>query len=244
MNSMGNILDRPGNAEAVLRFEQVSASAGTRYDGGVSAVDLTLTQGECLLIKAERQSRNLPLADLAEGLLLPDAGTVFFCGNDWNRISPDQGAGLRGRIGRVFEGQAWVSNLDVDENITLRLRHHDRRPVEAIEEEAQALAERLGLGELPRKRPAWVSRYNLQRAQWVRALLGTPDMLLLCYPELHVPETDANRLAAVLMEYCEGGGAVVWFTINPHVWDTVRAANVRRFYMQDDRLEPAEEGQA
>ena len=101
---------------------------------------------------------------------------------DWEEMAADAAAAARGRIGRVFEVRGWISNLDVDENITLAQRHHTSRPLGEIEAEALALAQQFGLADLPRLRPAMLRAGELRRAAWIRALLGAPTLILLEHP--------------------------------------------------------------
>ena len=193
------------------------------------------------MVLVENDPRPLPLADAAEGLLAPQAGCVRFLGQDWTGMSPDEAVAARASIGRVFSGPAWISNLDVDENVVLRLRHHTGRTPEDIEAEACALARAVGLEDLPRRRPAWVNRQDLARAQWVRALLGQPAMLLLERPKQDVPEDAVAALAAAVQEARGNGTAIVWFTSSPKLWNDKGLGATRRCEMRGAKLVSAGE---
>jgi phospholipid/cholesterol/gamma-HCH transport system ATP-binding protein len=160
---------------------------------------------------------------VAQGLTERYEGTATFLGRDWRSVRPEEGAALRGRIGRLFDavgavGTGWVNNLDVDENIILSQRHHTARPTSEVEAEAAKLARMFGLPGLPRGRPAQMRLPDLQRAACVRAFLGTPDLVLLerpaqgVYPDIMPPLINAVRSARTR------GAAAVWLTDNPAVW--------------------------
>ena len=151
------------------------------------------------------------LADLLCGIRHPDRGRVCAFGRDWTACAPREAADLRARIGRVFSGVAWLSNLDMDENLLLAARHHAGGPDSGWRERAEAWAVRFGLDRLPEGRPAWIDERTSQIAQWVRAFLLDPELLVLQDPLSGVPHVSAEALAGALAERCERGAAVVWF---------------------------------
>jgi phospholipid/cholesterol/gamma-HCH transport system ATP-binding protein len=202
----------------VLEFVDVVLSAGHGYDSGLLGVNLRIARGELALAVAERHESRIPLADAAEGLLEPDSGSVRFLGEDWSCLGPDCAAAARWRIGRVFHGPAWVSNLDVDENVMLKEVHHSRRALAEIEQEAAALAAVFGLESLPHKRPALLNRAELCRAQWVRAMLGQPALLLLEFPEHETRDAIVSAAAESVRQALDRGAAVLCVTATPDDW--------------------------
>jgi len=203
----------------ILQFNEVTVRAEQRYDTDMEQVSFSLSPGALLLILTEKTHRKLPLSDAAQGLIDAASGSILFKQQSWGDMSNDQAAACRGNTGRVFETWGWVSNLDLDENITLKERYWQDRTKKDIEEEAVALARQFGLDDLPRKRPAWVNRSILQRSQWVRALLGKPSLLLLAYPEQYVSHEHVEMLMQSVGERMQQGVAVVWFTGDKRVWD-------------------------
>lgn len=198
----------------MLEFNKVTISQG-EYDGVLTDVSFVLHPGEVLFVLTEAQHVNLPFCDAAQGLALPDSGDVLFGGTNWQAIPPDEQAAQRAGMGRIY-GMLfpWLSNLDMDENITLRVRHHARRMDADIYEEARALALELGLDELPAKRPPQYSREILQICQCVRALLDEPKLLLVerVMPLLHVEARE--HFVRVLRKRMAAGLAVIWLTAN------------------------------
>ena len=196
----------------ILVFEDVTLPATEAYEHVVSGLSFTLGPGEAWLVEVEDDLSCPPIADAAMGLLQPEAGTVRFLEREWTERAPDEVAAARSRIGRVFESRAWVSNLDVDENVTLARRHHGDASDEAVYAEARALADRFNGMTLPASRPAVTGRHDLVIAQWVRALLGDPVLLLLERPTSDVSADDGARLIEAVRERLAAGGAALWLT--------------------------------
>ena len=203
--------------DIALQFEGVALAAGPDYDSALRDVAFELPVGRLLLVHTEAVQR-LPLADAAEGLIVPEQGAITCLGRPWGERSPDEAAACRARVGRTFASGAWLNNLDVDENITLKLRHHTLQPEEDIQRAALALARRFGFDELPHARPAWMDRTELYRAQWIRALLGAPALLLLEFPEAGVTDELLTALKQAVRERLDAGTAALWFTADARVW--------------------------
>lgn len=237
--------------KAILELAGVTVESDPTYDSPLWNASLRLGAGELALVRLERGVVRLPLADAAEGLAEYYDGTATFLGREWRSVPAGEGAALRGRIGRVFDavgvgGAAWVSHLDVDENVMLAQRHHTRRSSSEIEAEAAKLARMFGLPGLPRGRPAQTRATDLQRAACVRAFLGAPDLILLerpaqgVYPEIMPPLINAVRSAR------SRGAAVVWLTDTPAVWSDRGIRPTWRCVMSGSQMLvlPAEEAAA
>jgi len=224
-------------ASPVLQFDNVDMAPSTDYGPGLAGLSFVLGAGELAFVRTSRQGRFPPLADLAEGLLPPDRGRVVFAGEDWTKLTPDQAAARRGQIGRVFHGPAWVNNLDVDENVTLRMRQHSGRKAADVQSAATEIGRRFGLPELPHGRPAWVSHEDLIRAQWVRALLGAPRLLILEDSEHEAPEQTLAAWRAAVAEAIREGAAALW--IGPELPGSL--APQHRFEIRGASMERVEE---
>jgi phospholipid/cholesterol/gamma-HCH transport system ATP-binding protein len=216
----------------ILKFENVTVDDSHGYDVGLRDVSLSVDRGQLVLILLERPFFNTPFADVASGLVFPDAGKVCFCDRDWARTLASRAARQRSCIGRIFDGRAWVSNLDMDENILLSQRHHSHRTEAEMCEEAEAVARRFGLPGLPTTRPATTSAADLRRSACVRAFLGKPSLLLLerpehgLYPALMEPLIQSIELARA------AGAAVVWLTNLVEVFDLAALKPTVRYRMQ------------
>ena len=198
-----------------IRAASLPLSDGT----ATTPVSFQLRPGEVGAVMLPEEVTGLPLADAASGLVAPVAGEVLFQGASWARLGPTAESATRGRIGRIFEGRAWMSNLDLDENIVLSLVHQGKRNRAGWLKEARELAEEVGLGVIPDKRPAWITPRESLLAQWVRALLGDKPLLVL---ELPVRALDADDIglctAALNRRLARGAAALVAGSIERSSW--------------------------
>lgn len=224
----------------VLEFEGVALSHTIQRYALVREMDFRVAPGELLLIRCERGGRPSPVAPLAQGLVDVLRGVVRFEGVAWNQGGSRSAAARRGRIGRVFDRLPWVSNLNVQENVALSQRHHTARPDRQIVEEADALARKVGLPRVPRGRPAFVPGDVLQRAQWVRAFLGGPALVLLERPMREVSLEHLPQLLEVVKTHRRRGAAVVWITDDPTIWQREFDPLPKRLIVKDARLTAVE----
>lgn len=207
------------------------------FSGGYGPWTFSLAAGEAVVIQG--RARHLDhLADAVQGLLEPDTGRVTWRDKAWLRMSPSVQAGARSGMRRVFRTGAWVMNLDLDENITLAGRHHGLAPVHELEEQARSLGQRFGLDPLPSSRPAWTEVPVLQKAQWVRALMGEPDLILLEDPDHGVEPDDVSGWLEALAEHHRRGAAILWMTSRGRLWDDERMTWARCFQLSAQDLEP------
>ena len=202
----------------MLAFNGVSTEPEPLFDSPLWDVTFTLSRGELLLLRLERGRFRLPLADLAAGVLEPGQGTIEFFGENWLRMSPDYSSTQRGKIGRVFEDHGWISNLAIDENITLAQRHHSNRSDSDIEEEATRLARMFGIPGLPHRPVAGMRREDLRRSELIRAFIGNPMLIILERPTRNIFPGIMPSLMNAIRAARDRGSAVIWTTSEDRVW--------------------------
>jgi phospholipid/cholesterol/gamma-HCH transport system ATP-binding protein len=222
---------------SILNFSGVTVRSSPEYETGLSNVCFEIGAGDLLLVRIERENERLPLADASQGLLQTDRGTVTFQGNDWVNLSADRSATERGRIGRLFDDEGWISDLNVDENILLAQLHHTNRTEGEIMDEALKFARVFGLPGLPRGRPGKVRRWDLRKAACIRAFLGRPSLIILeqpvrgVYADFIAPLLDAVQAAR------RRAAAVLWTVTDPQVWKHAAQHATARARMRGSELQ-------
>ncbi len=206
---------------AGLEVVDLALSRGPEADAfRVELPRLTVAPGEIAVLAGASGSGKSTLLDLLGLLTVPDrVGRLAIGGED---AAPALRAGrlealapLRRRQGHVLQTGGLLPFLTVADNIRLT-QPTDRPPPLPLE----ALAERLGLGGLLRRKPGTLSVGQRQRAAIARALMGDPAVLLADEPTAALDPPTAEAVLALLQEICrERGTAVVMAS---HAWGLVR----------------------
>ena len=227
----------------ILRFHDVMIAADREHESGIFSLNLSLKPGDLTMVSWENEEVRIPLEDAAEGLVAPVRGMVTFLGEDWQTMTADSAATHRGKIGRVFAGESWLSDLDVDQNITLEQRHHTRRPVKEIKLEAIQLCRVFGLTGLPGGWPSNARWQELQKAACVRAFLGAPILILLENPTVGIYTDVIAPLINTVREVRERGAAVLWTTNELRVWNNPELCATERWRMLGSPIRMIEEAE-
>jgi len=139
-------------------------------------VSLQVAASEVVALLGPSGSGKSTLLGIAAGLQAPDAGSVWFDGQDITTLAPER----RG-FALMFQDFALFPHLNVLDNVAFGLveQRHSRR--QAREQAAQML-ELFGLAALAQRRVWNLSGGEQQRVALARALITQPRVLLLDEP--------------------------------------------------------------
>ncbi|MDD4872193.1 MAG: hypothetical protein PHR77_16680 [Kiritimatiellae bacterium] len=227
----------------ILEFSGVRLDALSDRVTIMSHINLCIGTGELVFVLLEADGEYMPLCDLAEGLIDPDEGSVTFMGESWQGMLPWRQSEMRGKIGRVFERDGWVSNLNIYENISLSERHHTSRTNSEIKAEIEQLCQFVGLPSIPDQRPDFADMSVLRRSEWVRAFIGNHNLLLLECPENSAHSEHLPKLFELVSNALLKHSAVIWITSNKQIWEMTTFKNTRRYKMCGGQVLQVGEGQ-
>jgi putative ABC transport system ATP-binding protein len=148
----------------------------------LDGVDLTIGDGDRLVIQGPTGGGKSTLLQMLGGLDRPTAGSVELDGTDLARLSESKLTKVRSEnIGFVFQSFNLIPTLTAQENVEtalvpLKLKVKDRRERAAAALDSVGLAERLG------HLPAELSGGQQQRVAIARALVKQPKVLLADEP--------------------------------------------------------------
>ncbi len=161
-----------------IRIEDLSK----KFEGQAAVQNATIEvgTGKLVALLGPSGSGKTTLLRLIAGLEFPDAGRVFFHGEEVTQKSA-----YERRAGFVFQHYALFRHMSVFENVAfgLRVKPRDIRPSkEEIKERVMKLLKLVQLDWLSDRRPSQLSGGQRQRVALARALAVEPKVLLLDEP--------------------------------------------------------------
>ena len=199
----------------------------------LAGVDLDIGSGEFVALTGPSGSGKSSLLNILGCLDHPSSGHYLIEGQDAARLDDEAASDLRNRrIGFVFQSFHLLPRLSVLENVLLPLRFHRAPPADA-RERANALLERVGLGDRRGHRPDQLSGGQMQRAAIARALVLQPALLLADEPTGNLDSKSATDVMSLIGEVHASGQTVVLVTHDPDI----AAHASRQVRLRDGRIE-------
>ncbi|GAB2951917.1 ABC transporter ATP-binding protein [Streptomyces heilongjiangensis] len=164
----------------------------------LDGVDLTIADGDRLVIQGPTGGGKSTLLQMLGGLDKPSSGSVELDGTDLAGLSESRLTRVRSEsIGFVFQSFNLIPTLSAQENVEtalvpLGVKARDRR-----QRAAEAL-ESVGLGERLGHLPAELSGGQQQRVAIARALVKRPKVLLADEPTGNLDESTRDEIMEVL----------------------------------------------
>ncbi|MFE7840315.1 ABC transporter ATP-binding protein [Streptomyces sp. NPDC057474] len=166
----------------------------TALDG----VDLTIADGDRLVIQGPTGGGKSTLLQMLGGLDKPSDGSIELDGTDLARLSEGKLTKVRSEnIGFVFQSFNLIPTLTAQENVETALVPLGVKAKERRERAAEAL-ESVGLGERLGHLPAELSGGQQQRVAIARALVKRPKVLLADEPTGNLDESMRDEIMEVL----------------------------------------------
>ncbi|MCW2312154.1 ABC transporter ATP-binding protein [Rhodoferax antarcticus] len=139
-------------------------------------INLRVAAGEIVALLGPSGSGKSTLLNIVAGLQVPDAGSVWFDGQDITDAAPEQR-----RFALMFQDFALFPHLNVQDNTAFGLVEQGLPKREARDQALQMLGV-FGLSDLARRRVWNLSGGEQQRVALARALITQPRVLLLDEP--------------------------------------------------------------
>lgn len=200
------------------------------------AYSLTLDAGECALIECHDPQQAQQFADLCAGMFTLGGGTAKCLGLDWATLDDRRANALRGLFGRVDVEAGWIDFFPMQVNILEGALYHTSTPLDTLVGQASRLSVLFGLPGLPVETPGRMAPLDRRRAEYVRAFIGAPVLLLLCDPISSQPEELYNAFLAQMTNARERGCAVVWIASDRSVWQDYAEDDMQYFRLSDGGL--------
>jgi putative ABC transport system ATP-binding protein len=189
------------------------SEGGASFLTVLDLVDLTIEQGEVVVILGPSGSGKTTLLGLLAGLDRPTEGDVELAGRNLSGLDEDARAALRAeRIGFIFQSFHLIPTLTALENVLvpLELLGPDRAPKPAEAEKlARGLLERVGLAGRVDHYPAQLSGGEQQRVGIARAFANEPVVLFADEPTGNLDRETGEEVENLLFALNEQRGTTL-----------------------------------
>ena len=173
---------------------------GERQVEVLKGLDLQLAKAQSMAIIGSSGSGKSTLLQLLAGLEQPDTGEVLVMGESLSDLNGNQAAKLRNKhLGFVFQFHHLLAEFSALENVMLPHIMAGNKPA-AAQLKAQAMLERVGLGDRTSHRPGALSGGERQRVAIARALINEPACLLMDEPTGNLDQYNAQQTLGLLKQ--------------------------------------------
>ena len=175
-------------------------------------IDLCIDAGEMVAIVGASGSGKSTLMNILGCLDRPSAGSYRIAGQETGELEPDALAALRReRFGFIFQRYHLLADLSARGNVELPAVYAGTEAV-ARQGRAQALLERLGLGERLQHRPGQLSGGQQQRVSIARALMNGGAVILADEPTGALDSGSGEEVMRILKELHAEGHTIILVT--------------------------------
>lgn len=198
----------------------------------LKGVDFTLNAGELVFVIGPSGSGKSTMLRCFNRLEEPTDGSVMFDGVNLMDRSVDINL-MRRRLGMVFQQFNLYPHLTARDNVTLALRKVLGKSRAEANEIAEAMLDRVGLGDKADSHPGELSGGQQQRVAIARALALEPSVMLFDEPTSALDPELVGSVLQVMQQLREAGMTMV---VVSHEMRFARAAADRVIFMADGQI--------
>ena len=222
------------NAE-IVRLENAHKiyQMGTQDVNALAGITLSFTRGSFWAIMGPSGSGKSTMMNILGCLDHLTSGHYILEGQDVSTLDDDSLSELRLRkFGFIFQSFNLIAQLTVQRNIELPLYYLGWDAGRSAER-ARVLAQKIGLEERLKHRPAELSGGQMQRVAIARALANDPQIIFADEPTGNLDTTTGGQILQLLVELNELGKTIIMVTHESYI-----AAHAKhRLYMLDGLVE-------
>ena len=205
---------------------------GTTTINALNGLECSIEKGEYVALMGPSGSGKSTLMNVIGCLDSPTSGIYLLNGQDVSDMSDDELANVRNvEIGFVFQSFNLLPRTSALENVALPLVYAGVAKKERLER-AQAVLEKVGLGDRGDHKPNELSGGQRQRVAIARALINNPSIVLADEPTGNLDSKSSSEIMHLFQAIHDEGNTVVMVT---HEEDIAKYAK-RTIRMRDGKL--------
>jgi polar amino acid transport system ATP-binding protein len=175
-------------------------------------VNFSLGKGESMLVRGESGCGKTTLLRCIAMLETINKGHIIFDGKIISRPDSIYPRDSQIEIGMVFQQLFLWPHMTIIENVALPLRLRSGKGRKIVNEIAKHQLEQLGIGDKLYEYPSQLSGGQRQRAAFARALVHSPQLLLLDEVTANLDPETAYKVVEIIENVIQSGTAVMWVT--------------------------------
>jgi len=185
--------------QPLIQFDNVCK----RFDAHhvLRGVSLSIFQGEVTTIMGKSGGGKSVLLKHMNGLMVPDAGEIFFNGLALSKMKRSEINRLWEKFSYVFQEGALFDFMTVGENIAFPLQQGASLPKADIMGRVQDKLQLLELQEAQDKYPSQISGGMKRRVALSRALVTDPEVVLLDEPTSGLDPIRTNAVYSMIVDF-------------------------------------------
>ena len=185
---------------------------GTTTINALNGLECSIEKGEYVALMGPSGSGKSTLMNVIGCLDSPTSGIYLLNGQDVSDMSDDELANVRNvEIGFVFQSFNLLPRTSALENVALPLVYAGVAKKERLER-AQAVLEKVGLGDRGDHKPNELSGGQRQRVAIARALINNPSIVLADEPTGNLDSKSSSEIMHLFQAIHDEGNTVVMVT--------------------------------
>jgi putative ABC transport system ATP-binding protein len=198
----------------------------------LDSVSVDIQQGEFVSIMGSSGSGKSTFLQVASMLANPSSGQIFLKGTDVTAYDDVEQARLRNReIGFVFQQFNLLPRVSALDNVALPLVYAGASKFEQ-HRRAQAMLDKVGLGDRLHNSPAQLSGGQQQRVAIARALVNNPSIIFADEPTGNLDSKSGEEVKEIFRQLHDEGKTIMLVT---HEEDVAELA-ARRIVFKDGKI--------
>ncbi len=189
----------PETGQPLIEIKGLHKSFG-KSNNVLQGLDLTVNQGENLVVLGKSGSGKSVLIKCLVGLIRADKGEIKVFGNNITTLDNNNLNAVRVRMGFLFQNAALYDSMTVRENLAFPLRRHSKSmSQEELDKTILESLESVGLEDAIDKMPSELSGGMRKRIGLARTLILKPEIMLYDEPTTGLDTITSREISELIL---------------------------------------------